>query len=217
VVSVSADLREKLVAAGVEGDRIEVLRNGVDRSIFRPADRSASRRELGLPDGGRIVLFAGNLKAGKGVELLIEAAGAADVEGLSLHIVGDGPLESELRNLARGAEVFFHGRQPLERVAAWMNAADLFCLPSYDEGMPNVILEALSCAIPVVATDTGGIPEVVEPSSGMLFARGDAAGLARTLEEALSRDWDRGAIDPPAGSWDENAAKLLSILSSAIR
>ncbi len=216
IVSVSGDLKKKLVEEGIDTGMIEVLYNGVDREIFQPADRSGARRELGLAEEGKKVLFVGNLNAGKGVDLLIDAVSASGEEDLTLHILGDGPSMGALQSRARGRKVVFHGRKPFAQIGTWMNAADIFCLPSYDEGTPNGILESLACGTPVVATDTGGIPEIVGDVSGMLFRRGDAEDLSRTLKQALAREWDRIAIDTPAGTWEENAVSLAAILSAAI-
>lgn len=215
IISVSGDLKKRLVGEGIDPGKIEVLYNGVDRGIFHQEDRYAARSELGLSADGKHLLFVGNLNAGKGVDLLIDAVPASGIEGVTLHILGDGPSMGVLKSLAGGRDVVFHGRQPFARIGTWMNAADIFCLPSYDEGMPNVVLESLACGTPVVATDTGGIPEIISDASGMLFRKGDAVDLARALQQAFARDWDRAAINSPAGTWEENAGKLAGILSEA--
>jgi len=219
VVSVSAALRRRLVAEGVEASKIHVIYNGIDRTIFRPTGRGEARRELGLDESKRIVLYAGNLEPVKGVDLLLEAFGALQDPGAELHVVGDGPEGKRLAGLARalppGKRAIFHGRVPHRLMGRWLNACDLFCLPSLAEGAPNVVLESLACRTPVVASDTGGIPEVVPAGSGILFRRGDAGALASALGEALARDWDRERIECPAGSWAENARKLGAVLDRA--
>jgi glycosyltransferase involved in cell wall biosynthesis len=111
--------------------------------------------------------------------------------------------------------IHFHGRVAHHMIGRWMNACDLFCLPSLDEGTPNVLLEALACRTPVVATDTGGIPEIVSPESGILFPKGDVPALAGALRAALERDWDRDRIVCPASSWEDNARSLAGILQRA--
>ncbi len=218
VVSVSAALRKRLVAEGVDAGKIHVIYNGIDRGLFRPFDRGAARRELRLDESKRIVLFAGNLEPVKGIDLLIEAFGKLETAA-ELHVIGDGPERRRLAGLARalppGKSVLFHGRVPHRLMGAWLNASDLFCLPSLAEGTPNVVLEALACRTPVVAADTGGIPEVVPAGSGILFRRGDAGALGAALTEALARDWDRERIECPAGSWAENARKLGAVLLRA--
>jgi glycosyltransferase involved in cell wall biosynthesis len=219
VVSVSAALRDRLVAEGVDAAKIRVIYNGIDRSLFCPMDRGAARRELCLDESKRIILYAGNLERVKGIDLLIEAFGRLDAGGCELHIIGDGPERGRLAALARrlggGKNVCFHDRVEHRLMGTWFNACELFCLPSLAEGTPNVVLESLACRTPVVAADTGGIPEVVSSDAGILFRRGDALALAGALAEALARSWDRERIECPAGSWDENARKLGEALAWA--
>ena len=83
---------------------------------------------------------------------------------------------------------------PRQTVAAWMNASDLFCLPSETEGCPNVLLEALACGRPAVATAVGGIPELIDDSCGILLPSKEPEVLARALETAARTSWDREAI-----------------------
>ena len=103
------------------------------------------------------------------------------------------------------------------QIATWMGAADCLCLPSYHEGQPNVILEALSCGLPVVATRVGGIPEVVGEHNGALVEPRQPADLARGIEAALGRTWDRGEIHArcPAKSWAESAAGMRAAILAA--
>lgn len=220
VVSVSTALRDLLAAEGIDAARIHVIYNGIDRNLFRPLDRAEARHGLGLDAAKKIILYAGNLEPVKGLDLLIEAFGRLEAAA-ELHIIGDGPEERRLAGLARrlpaGKQVRFHGRVEHRHIGAWFNACDVFCLPSLAEGTPNVVLEALACRTPVVASETGGIPEVVPAGSGILFRRGDAGALAHALAEALARSWDRGRIECPAGSWEENARRLGEVLVLAAR
>ncbi len=220
VVSVSGALRDLMAEAGVEAGKIHVLYNGLDRGVFRPADRLEARREAGVDPAGAVILYAGNFERVKGVDLLIEAFGRLEASA-ELHIVGDGPEGNRLAGLARalpaGKRAVFHPRVDHRRLAAWLNAADVVCLPSLAEGMPNVVFEALACRPPVVAADTGGVPEAVSASSGILFRPGDAGALAAALAEALGRPWDRGRIECLAGSWADNARALGGLLERAAR
>jgi glycosyltransferase involved in cell wall biosynthesis len=220
VVSVSTSLRDQIAAEGVDAGKIHVVYNGIDRGIFRPLDRLAARREVGLDASKRVILYAGNFEPVKGVDLLIEAFGRLDAAA-ELHIIGDGPEGTRLAELARrlpaGKTARFHARVDHRLLGVWFSACDVVCLPSLAEGMPNVAFEALACRTPVVAADTGGIPEVVSAGSGILFRRGDAGALAGALGEALGRSWDRARIECPAGSWDDNARRLGEILERAAR
>jgi glycosyltransferase involved in cell wall biosynthesis len=99
-----------------------------------------------------------------------------------------------------------------------MNACELLCLPSTSEGVPNVLLEAMACGRPVVATRVGGVAEIVPVEScGIFVPPRDSTGLASAMTEALERQWDRDAIVTHAGrfSWEDNADRVCSVLKAA--
>lgn len=183
---------------GAHPDRIRAIPNGCDASIFHPADRAEARRALDLPADAEVVTYVGRLVSEKGLRELLAAAGAlrASRPRLQLVLVGEGPMHAELAALAAAGElpVRFAGTRPPAEVARWMCASDLVTLPSYSEGHPNVLVEALACGRPVVATPVGGIPEVVDAASGVLVPARDPAALAEGLREALERDWDEAAL-----------------------
>jgi len=183
---------------GAHPDRIRAIPNGCDASIFHPADRAEARRALDLPADAEVVTYVGRLVPEKGLRELLAAAGAlrASRPRLQLVLVGEGPMHAELAALAAAGElpVRFAGTRPPAEVARWMCASDLVTLPSYSEGHPNVLVEALACGRPVVSTPVGGIPEVVDAASGVLVPARDPAALAEGLREALERDWDEAAL-----------------------
>ena len=100
-----------------------------------------------------------------------------------------------------------------------MGASDVFCLPSLQEGCPNVVLEALFSGRPVVASRTGGIPEMVNSRNGVLVEPGDAAGLSDGLDQALARQWDAHAIRDSIAhfTWETAAERYHSIFDSAYK
>lgn len=216
VISVNENLASILRSAGVAPEKIHVVYNGINRDIFGPSDRAAARKELGLDPDFRMILFAGNLKPVKGIDLLVKAFSGLEDTRIHLHILGTGPEWAQLKAIAQvervSDRVFFHGNIRHDDMSIWYNAADLFCLPSLNEGTPNVILEALACGLPVVASDTGGIPEMITPESGALFECGDSLSLQKMLGESFATDWDREKIDCPAGTWENNARKLSDVL-----
>jgi glycosyltransferase involved in cell wall biosynthesis len=228
-VGVSRAMVEALVALGARPDRVALVPNGVDRAIFHPGDRLAARRELGLPERARIITFVGRLDRQKGVHELVAAfdaiaAGARDAEPIWLVLVGDGPERRALEQAAAGrplgsGRLLVVGPKPLPLIARYVAAGDLQALPSYAEGTPNVVLEALAVGRPVVATNVGGIPDVVCPGvTGLLVPPRDAAALAGALHEALRRAWDPQAFEAAAPpSWDESAARLYALLERAAR
>jgi teichuronic acid biosynthesis glycosyltransferase TuaC len=177
VITVSEDLKRIAIEMGVPVERVQSIPNGCDLDVFFPADRLEARRELRIAADRRVVLFVGRLVEVKGVEVLIEAArlALARSPSLELVLVGDGPLRESLERQAReklGAHARFTGPLPPEKIARWMAAADVVCLPSYSEGCPNVVIEALACGRPVVASGVGGVPELVSADTGILVPPG---------------------------------------------
>jgi glycosyltransferase involved in cell wall biosynthesis len=109
------------------------------------------------------------------------------------------------------------GRLPSERVGTWMRAADVFCLPSYSEGCPNVVLESLSCGCPIVATSVGGIPEICDDRSSLLVPARDAKSLCVALETSLAKPWDRNSIGYSFHrSWEKVARETYEVCRSVL-
>jgi teichuronic acid biosynthesis glycosyltransferase TuaC len=218
VITVSEELRRRAIELGVPAGKVTTILNGCDTSVFIPGDREAARRELACDPGCELIVYAGNLYAAKGLGELLEAfAGLAGSRPRArLVIIGQGPYAETLnrRAAARGLQdrILLTGRRDAAGVAAWMRAADLFCLPSYSEGCPNVLVEALACGRPVVAAHVGGIPELVDDSCGILVPPRDAARLRQALEEALSKTWDCAAIARAhTRGWEQVAADTLAL------
>ncbi len=229
-LGVSRAMVASLVALGARADRTALLENGVDRSVFHPRDRRASRIALGLPAEGRLLVFVGLLVTAKGVrELLAAWEQLRDDGGPPVHlaVVGDGPLRAEVAQAASRAAsnggarrglLFAPGALPLDRVALHLGAADVVTLPTHREGTPNVVLEALASGRPVVATRVGGIPDVItHGATGLLVSPRQTAELARALRDALDRSWDEGALAASAPpSWDESGARLHALLAQTV-
>jgi glycosyltransferase involved in cell wall biosynthesis len=176
-------------------------------------DRAAARQALGIAADAELVLYVGRLVAEKGLRELFAAIRqlAAQRPRLQLALVGSGPMQAELGALAAAAgNVRLAGSLAPGAVAQWMLAADLVTLPSYSEGHPNVLVEALACGRPVVATDVGGIPEVVDASNGVLVHPREHMDLARGLDQALTRCWDEVALSRRfSRSWSRVAEETL--------
>jgi glycosyltransferase involved in cell wall biosynthesis len=222
IVAVSRDLADRTIALGARPEQLVVIPNGVDRSIFRPQGKEQARRELGLPVEGRFILFVGRLEKAKGLDELIAAFAELSAQDPSckLLIVGDGALRARCDQAAvdLAGKVVVAGGRPLSEVSRWMTAADLLALPSWHEGTPNVILEALASGRPVVASRTGGIPDLVTgPELGALHPPRDVAALAAALRKVLDDRHDPDAIASRGTvSWQESADQLHEILRSAV-
>jgi teichuronic acid biosynthesis glycosyltransferase TuaC len=229
-IAVSEALRDRMVELGVPASRIEVIPNGVDLETYAPRDRAASRARLGLTDR-KTLLYVGNLVPGKGMEALVDGFAllrspsgtvVPGDEEVRLVIVGAGPLRAALeeRAAARGVTdaVRFAGEIPHAALGDWYSAADALCLVSEREGWPNVLLEALACGTPIVATRVGGIPEIVA-SDRIGILTGSAPGeIAQAAGAALDRDWDRAALRAHAErfTWERAAASVGRVFERAL-
>lgn len=218
VVGVSTALCE--VMRGLEtGARIVSIPNGVDRGRFHPASSAAAPPEP-LGDERPVVLFVGRLHPVKGLDVLLEAVSQVRRQGrppFQVVVVGEGPeAEALLRQRATlgiDEDVRFIGVRDHDAVAEWMRAAAVLCLPSRHEGMPNVLIEAQACGVPVVATRVGGVGELVSPDSGILVGAGDAPALAAALVRAVTGAWSvtRVAEQVAWADWDRSASRYVEI------
>jgi teichuronic acid biosynthesis glycosyltransferase TuaC len=228
VVAVSRALAAGAAALGVDPDRIDVVDNGVDPTLFQPRGRREARVALGRgADKRRWILYVGRLQEDKGLFDLVAAfarlAGARPDAALVL--VGEGPARAALQAALApfGDRAFLAGARPFEEIPLWMAAADLVTLPSHHEGTPNVLVEALSCGRRVVATRVGGIPDLVHRDElGTLVPPGDVPALANALATALEVELEVRADEATVaalaarGSWDDSAARLEASLARAV-
>ena len=230
VAAVSRDLADHVIGLGVDPAKVHVVPHGIDPEIFCPGDQSAARAQLNLPNGGPAqLLFVGNLLMSKGAGVLLEACALLKQRrvGLRCHLVGRGQDEPQLRVLAArlglsggsGAVVDFVGSCPQWQLPDWYRASDLVVLPSFSEGIPNVLREAMMCGTAFVATNVGGIPEITRPEVGRLVEAGDPRQLADAIEKALADGFraDRAMALELNISWDESAKIMVDRLRSLPR
>lgn len=226
VVAVSGVLQDKIRGfSGVEAARIPCA--GFDPGKFVCMDRQAVRTGLSLPPESKIVLFAGRFVSVKAVDVLIDAWHRLRQIGVCrehdrLVLIGDGELLPALRaqilNLGLKESVVFVGEVVHEKMPQWYSSADLFCMPSYMEGTPNVIIESLACGVPVVASRVGGIPEIIgQNQNGLLVPPGDPGQLATALREAFKRKWDGPSLRESVAdyTWDDLARRNAEVLQAA--
>jgi glycosyltransferase involved in cell wall biosynthesis len=193
-IAVSEANRLRAIEFGIPAHKVAVLHTGIDTGRFRPEGRPVAERE-------NRILFVGRMIENKAPTLLAGAfaAIAGQVERPELTMIGGGPELEPARRLAQdlGIHITFRGPQPAEAVLAALHEAKVLCLPSRRiasgaaEGLPQVLLEAQACGVPVVASDTGGIPEGMEHgSTGYVFRSGDQAELQSALLKVLCSDGD---------------------------
>ncbi|HSD87489.1 MAG TPA: glycosyltransferase family 4 protein [Kofleriaceae bacterium] len=224
VVAVSRSLAGEVVALGVPSDRVKVVMNGVDGDLFYPRDRAAARAQLALPVDVPLAVYVGNLKSEKGVLDLGRAwtSVVRDIPRATLLVIGDGPLEAELDTVTAplGERVRLIARQPLERVALYLAAADILVLPSHSEGTPNVVLEALASGRRVIATSVGGVPDLITSSTlGTLVPPRDPGALASAITTALRSSYDASDVARlgARGGWAASASALHAVLVEAAK
>jgi teichuronic acid biosynthesis glycosyltransferase TuaC len=219
----SEEMRHEATALGVSPDRVEVMPNGVDGTVFAPRDPQEARSSLGIPGSGRVVVCVSRLSHEKGIDVLVDAfAMLADGE-VRLYVVGDGSERASLAARTRSAgcedRITFVGTRPHAEVPQWLAAADVVVLPSRSEGMPNAVLEALASGRPVVASAVGGTRELIGADEvGTLVPPDDAASLAPALRDALAASWDARSIAASVASrrWDDVARRKARALELAV-
>jgi teichuronic acid biosynthesis glycosyltransferase TuaC len=199
-ITVCNALKREMVKLGAAAEKISVIPSGVDTERFAPRDQAAARKQLAIAEHKKIILSVGSLIPLKGFHLIIDSLPNLlrtdpDIE---LHIIGAGPYRQALeerailRDISR--QVIFAGQRPNNELAIWYNAADIFCLASLREGWPNVVMESLACATPVVATRVFGTPEIiVDPYLGILVDP-TAQSIEAGLRTALQTEWNRSKI-----------------------
>jgi glycosyltransferase involved in cell wall biosynthesis len=223
LVTVSGDLRNKAVAMGASAAKTRAIINGCDLSVFHVRDRLEARRKLGIDPAAEAVVYIGRMDVKKGLRELVEAVASLRSKRakLQVYLIGEGPdrplIESAIQASNAAGTIHALPGCAFDDVPIWMAAANLVTLPSYMEGCPNVVLEALASGRPVVATNVGGIPEILSNECGRLVPPRDPGALAEALASVLDKTWDTAAISAHGSrSWDTVAAELLEIFKSCV-
>jgi glycosyltransferase involved in cell wall biosynthesis len=223
IIAVSQDLAEKVAAFGIAPEKVRVVYNGVDSDLFRPGSMEDARRKLGLEQGIPTLLYVGNLFPMKGVDVLIDACEQLKKKGIAFrcYIVGAGEmrpsLEAQIKLLGLGEQVRLMGSKPHRELPTWFRAVDVFVLPSYSEGVPNVLLEAVACGTRYVASRVGGIPEIAHLGMGWLVPPGDVDALASGIHSSLDAcNAPFAANLPQMRSHADAAMELVGSLERAV-
>ena len=217
-IAVSDSIRRELVDGyGLPAERIDTVRNGVDPAPFMaPADRGAARAALGIGDDTVAVGLAARFSAQKGLRHLVDATPILRRElraaGRELVVVigGSGPLEAELREQAAAVEASGTIRWPghVTDVPAFLSALDVYVSPAETEALGIGLIEAALAGVPTVATNVGGVPEVVvNGQTGLLVPSADASALAAAVSTLVR--------DPERARWLANAARERCLVEFA--
>lgn len=178
VIANSGGLRD-LALAACPGQDVDIIYNGVDLEEFSPCgtNRKKANEKIRLISIGRLI-------ERKGYRYLIEAL--RGIDNVELTLIGEGNLKSELEELAAGyaVKVSFLGKVDHASIPEHLRQADIFVLPSLNEGMSNAVLEAMACDLPVIATDTGGSRELIR-GNGLIVRKGDPVDLRRAIEKFI--------------------------------
>lgn len=207
----SQALAESLAKVGVEKKRLKVNYNGVNPSIFYPVKKSCQSKYF---------VFVGSLIKTKGCNELLAAfiALLKTQPECKLDIIGEGPLrqllEEEIGKNNVNKSVRLLGSLPLVEVAAAIREANVLVLPSYREGVPNVLLESFASGTPVIATEVGGIPEVINSDVGLTIPVKNEQALTSAMESALAKVWSTEEILTHASQfdWQKNVSFVLKEL-----
>ena len=220
-IGVCKALIDSLEQLGADPVKLHTLRNGVDLERFTPEPRELARQRLGLQTQGPYLLSVGHLIERKGHHIAIEALVA--LPGVTLLIAGSGPEERALKSLASrlgvSDRVHWAGVVPQAELRWWYSAADVLTLCSSREGWANVLLEAMACGTPVIATDIWGTSEVVSSeAAGRLMERRDARALADAWHDLMSAMPARAATRQYAEgfSWNATTQGQLQLFESVV-
>jgi glycosyltransferase involved in cell wall biosynthesis len=188
IIAVSQYVRDLLVASGVEERRVDVVYDGVELS--RISQRSDSRRDLGVEPEACLIGCVGQFAAEKGHEFLIRAFARIMhvIPPAMLVLIGDGELKGKYRMLVQqlGLEGKVLFQEFVPHLGSVLPALDLFVFPSLHEGLGSSLLAAMACEVPICASRTGGIPEIIQDGeTGYLFNPGDVAAITQSMLEAL--------------------------------
>ncbi|HKT21617.1 MAG TPA: glycosyltransferase family 4 protein [Nitrososphaerales archaeon] len=201
---------------------------GVDLDVFHPLDKYAERARLGLDQQLTYGIFVGRLVAAKGLRPLLHAVQmiSRKIPGFHLLVAGDGPMQGELeatsKSIGIGDRVHLLGWLGSERLASFLNAADMLIHPSFREAGPLAVLESLACGTPVIAKPVGYVPELSETIGGIVAIDGPLPSAIAEAIEAVGRD----PLAVSAGikreriaryGWDEVSARLCGLYAELAR
>ncbi len=229
VIAISNATKNYVLSLGAKPGKVTVIHNGVDLKRFHPMPnvKTQMRHKLGIPQDAKVVLTVRRLVYKNGIDTLIEAANQAIKRNpkIVFLIVGKGPdmgsVQQQIKQLGIENNFKLTGFVPDQDLHLYYNTADQFVLPSKSgEGLPLVAQEAMACGLPVVATNVGGIREIMVDKFGKLVPANNPDALADSILEFAEMDFTqngelRAVIEEKYG-WDSNVERLVEIYEELI-
>jgi glycosyltransferase involved in cell wall biosynthesis len=218
IVTVNQDLKNKVVARGLDDHKVHVVRRGLDLKRFYPGDRAEARRRLNLPSERKILLWVGRMEPVKGLPVLLTALQQLKQDGVDCHtlLIGAGGqsdvIEAEVNTRDLNDRVSLLGAVAHEKLADYYRCANLVVLPSLSEGVPNVLLESMACGTPFVASDVGGISEIASPGIDRLVPADDPKALATAVRERLGSSSVAVGRTFLPDDWPTAASRLIDVI-----
>ncbi len=226
IITVSADLKNQAVNLNIPDSKIHVIPNGIDTEIFKPGDKKNARAQLNHDPGEKILLTVGHLCPRKGAHRVIQSLPDLLRSHRNLHhvIIGDDAAERTFRrqlnrlvaNHHLQSNVTFTGHLPPADIARWMQAADLFVLPTTNEGWCNALHEAIACRLPIVTTNVGGNPEIVTPSTGTIVPPNNPLALTTAIAIHLDNPVQRPISALASRTWPVVANESITIFNRVL-
>ena len=231
IICENQHFKNQLARLNFAQEKIIVIPNGIDLEQFKPSDKSSARETLSLPCEGQIILSIGSLIKTKGHIYLVQGLSELlkEREDIQLHILGNGGeyehLAKKIERLKLNEKIYLTGMVNHRSISTWLNAADIFVLPSLHEGTPNSLLEAMACGLPVVASATGGIPEIInDESNGLLITPACTSEIREKINQLVESSESRErlgrnarlSLESDHGSWGAQAKKLYGVYQNLL-
>ena len=217
ILSVSKALKNEMINMGIEKEKIHVIYNGVNHDKFNFPANTCNKENY--------ILYVGNLKKAKGIFELIDGFSKIHINfpDLKLVFAGPGVMKQQLMERAINHnikdKVELLGSVNHNDLPQLMRHARLVALPSYNEGVPNVLLESMACGTPVLASNVGGIPEIVDlVDCGVLIPPMSSGAVAKGLTQTLNKKWSRKLIIEHSQrfTWSKNKKQLIKMLETKV-
>ena len=226
IITVSYHLKNKCYNEfNVPEEKIKVIPNGFNHRAFNFKPTYFKKRKV---NNQFIILFIGHIIKAKGIFdllnaiIIIRKLEQNIYKRISWVVVGQGTDIAEFKEHLRTFDIDnvieVIGQVPHEKISEYMKNADFVILPSWSEGLPTVLVEAMASGLPIIATKVGGIPEIVNKDTGVLVEPKNPEDLARGIINAITKKWDRQLICEYAKNytWEKNAEKTIEIYNKVL-